>query len=77
MNSAAGPDVAGVFRARLLHALDDDNAPPVAYDELVREFGFQSPAQAGNILMTAKRVFSRCLEETVAQYALSADEVPR
>ena len=45
-------------------------AEPMDYDELVREFGFESPAQASNVLITAKRMFKRiltnCVRETVA-----------
>lgn len=58
----------GVFKARLLDpALDGAHAPP--YEELVLRFGFRSPAEASNTLITARRQFSRLLSEVVAEYA--------
>ena len=43
---------------------------PMGYDELIEEFGLESPAQASNVLITGKRMFKRvlteCVRETVA-----------
>ena len=58
----------GVFKARLLDPLLDGAEIP-AYADMVTEFGFQSPAQASNALITAKRQFDRILREVVAEYA--------
>ena len=61
------PDVWGVFQARVLSpALD--NAEPAAYDALVRQFKLASPDQASNVLVTGKRMFTRCLRDAVAEY---------
>jgi RNA polymerase sigma-70 factor (ECF subfamily) len=58
----------GVFKARLLGpALD--GAPAQPYEELVLRFGFRSPAEASNALITARRQFARLLSEVVAEYA--------
>lgn len=63
-----------VFKARLLDpALDGALAPP--YEELVRRFGFRSPAEASNALITARRQFSRLLREVVAEYAGAGEDV--
>jgi len=64
----------GVFEARLLGpALDGAPAPP--YEELVLRFGFRSPAEASNALITARRQFARLLSEVVAEYAGAGADV--
>jgi len=56
-----------VFQLRLLDpALAD--AEPVSYEELVTRLGIVSPADAQNMLATAKRIFARHLGAVVAQY---------
>ena len=57
-----------VFKARLLDPLFE-GAPALRYEELQRRFEFSSPAEAGNALITAKRMFHRLLREVVAEYA--------
>ena len=42
---------------------------PEPYDELVARLGFQTPTQASNALVTAKRMFVRTLRAVVAEYA--------
>ena len=64
-------DVWGVFDCRILKPLFEETAP-LAYEELVARFGLQSPAQASNLLITAKRMFGRFLRSVIAEY--SADE---
>jgi hypothetical protein len=60
-------DIWGVFEARILSpALGD--APPTPYEDLVTRFQFQSPVQAANILVTAKRTFLRNLRSVVKDY---------
>lgn len=56
-----------VFRFRLLQpALED--AEPIGYEDLVDRLGIVSPADAQNMLATAKRIFARHLDAVVAQY---------
>jgi RNA polymerase sigma-70 factor (ECF subfamily) len=64
---AAGrrPDVWGVFECRVLRPVLEQ-APAASYEDLVERFGCQSPSQASNLLVTAKRMFRRALEEIVA-----------
>jgi hypothetical protein len=45
------------------------------YDELLNEFGFDSPAQASNALITVKRHFQRVLRQVVAEYADSEEQI--
>ena len=40
-------------------------APVPSYEQLVQRFGFESPSQASNLLITAKRMFRRALTDTV------------
>jgi hypothetical protein len=49
--------------------------PEPTCEELVRELGLDSPRQASNALITAKRHFRRVLEETVAQYLCDGEDV--
>jgi hypothetical protein len=67
-------DLWEVFESRLLGPLLE-NAKPLAYDELVRHFGFESPTQVYNALTTAKRMFVRLLRSAIAEYARDEREV--
>jgi RNA polymerase sigma-70 factor (ECF subfamily) len=61
-------DVWGVFEARILGpTLYQRESLP--YGELVSRFGLTSPEQASNILVTGKRMFSRCLRCVVGEYS--------
>jgi DNA-directed RNA polymerase specialized sigma24 family protein len=61
-------DLWELFRARVLDpALG--GAEPVDYEQLVARFGFRSPSQAFNALVTAKRMFVRVLRGVVGEYA--------
>lgn len=62
-----------LFEARILTPVLE-NKPPLGYEALVTRFGFSSPEQAANALVTAKRHFRRVLESVIAQYA-SDEEV--
>jgi DNA-directed RNA polymerase specialized sigma24 family protein len=56
-----------VFRLRLLQpALEDSE--PAGYEEIVRQFGIVSPADAQNMLATAKRIFTRHLNAVIGEY---------
>lgn len=67
-------DVWGVFECRLVAPLLD-GAPPVGYGELVSRFAFESPAQAANVLTTAKRMYARALRAAVGQYVDTDEEI--
>ena len=61
------PEVWGVFEARILNPTLNDTEP-VSYAELVERFGFSSPTQASNVLVTANRMFQRALRSVVSEY---------
>lgn len=61
------PDLWGVFEARIRQPILEGE-PETDYATLVRQFGFASPAQAQNALVTAKRKFERILREMIAEY---------
>lgn len=63
-----------VFEARVLNPTLA-NKSPIAYEVLAREYGFESPIQAGNALITAKRMFARNLRVVVGEYVLEGDEI--
>lgn len=67
-------DLWEVFSCRVLEpALE--HAPLPSYETLVRRFGFQSPSQASNLLITAKRMFRRALAETVRDTVADESQV--
>jgi RNA polymerase sigma-70 factor (ECF subfamily) len=61
------PDIWGVFEGRVLAAAVE-SSKPVEYEELAIRFGFDSIAQAANVLVTAKRMFARALRSVVGEY---------
>ena len=67
-------DIWEVFQSRLVGPILQ-NRRPASYEQLVERFGFKSPAQAGNVLVTAKRMFRRCLREVVGDTLADADDV--
>lgn len=50
-------------------------AAAVPDEDLVRKQGWNSPAQAHDLMVTARRMFTRCLREVVAEYALSPTDI--
>ncbi|HUI06908.1 MAG TPA: hypothetical protein VL486_07860 [Verrucomicrobiae bacterium] len=46
-----------------------DGVEPLPYERVVQRFGFKSPTEASNALVTAKRMFVRALHAVVAEYA--------
>jgi hypothetical protein len=46
-----------------------------SYAELVSRWGFASPAQASNVLMTATRMFARIIRFVIGRYAKTQDEI--
>jgi DNA-directed RNA polymerase specialized sigma24 family protein len=61
-------DLWGLFDVRVVGPTLRGEAAP-AYEELVARFGFASPTQASNALVTAKRMFERTLRAVVMEYA--------
>jgi hypothetical protein len=73
-DAAGRMDVWGVFEARVVAPmLDDAAAPP--YDQLVARFGFASPGQASNALVTAKRMFVRAIRGVVGEYEVGDEGI--
>ena len=67
-------DLWEVFAGRIVRpALEGED--PLAYDDLIRKFGCLTPSQASNILITAKRMFRRVLEEVVRDTVTDPAEV--
>jgi RNA polymerase sigma-70 factor (ECF subfamily) len=67
-------DLWEIFSCRVLEpALEQ--APLPSYESLVHRFGFQSPTQASNLLITAKRMFRRALEDTVRDTVADESQV--
>jgi hypothetical protein len=62
----------GLFESRIwLPIIEGAAIPP--YDTVVQRYGFASPLQAANALVTAKRMFQRHIRLVLAQYADDAD----
>lgn len=61
-------DLWEVFRERLLLPMLT-GAEPTPYEDLCRRHRLASATQAGNLLITAKRMFRRTLEDGIRQYA--------
>lgn len=69
-------DLWELFRCRVLDP-SLEGADPEPYDQLVKRFGFTSPAVASNALVTAKRMFERTLRSVVGEYASDESEIDR
>jgi len=67
------PQVWGVFKCRLLAPVYE-HSEPVEYEEVCRRFGFASPEQASNALMTAKRKFLRAFDKVAFAYRHDGEE---
>jgi hypothetical protein len=65
-----------VFHCRVVAPILDGVAP-LPYEQVVGRFGFQSPTEASNALVTAKRMFVRALRAVVAEYAKDKDGIDR
>jgi DNA-directed RNA polymerase specialized sigma24 family protein len=57
-----------MFRIRLLEPVFN-NTPQVPYDQLVERFGLNSPLEASNTLLSAKRIFKGHLDDVIREYA--------
>lgn len=73
-------DIWEVFKSRFLENILNDE-PPLDYRTIITRYKYQSPAQALNILVTAKRMFRRHLRVVIAEYMQNEaevdDELPR
>ncbi len=67
-------DVWDVFYCRVVRPAYQDE-PEIPYEELVARFHLSSPREAINLLVTAKRMFLRCLRESIGTYAAETDDV--
>jgi RNA polymerase sigma-70 factor (ECF subfamily) len=67
-------DLWGLFEARLLMPLLNGAESP-GYEELVERFGFASPSQASNALVTAKRGFVRAVRAVIGQYERNEQDI--
>ncbi len=72
--SSGRPDLWGVLESRVLDPILK-GSEPVGYSELVSRFGLDTPTQAANALVTAKRMFQRQLRAVIGEYAASDEEV--
>jgi RNA polymerase sigma-70 factor (ECF subfamily) len=70
------PERWGLFQARLLDPLLDGASAP-HYEELIARFGFRSPSEASNTLLTAKRMFVGVLKEVVNESIGGKGDVER
>lgn len=60
-------DLWNIFCLRIVDPMLHEKEP-VSYEEIVSRFGTQTPRQAINLLVTAKRCFSRHLRSAVGRY---------
>lgn len=67
-------DLWGVFESRVL-APALDGTPPMDYQQIVTRFGYRSPTQASNAMITAKRMYARALRSVVGEYARDGQEI--
>ena len=58
----------GIFKERLLDPVLN-GADAVGYEDLIARYGFRTPSEASNALITAKRMFNRLLRQVVSDYA--------
>jgi RNA polymerase sigma-70 factor (ECF subfamily) len=68
------PDIWGIFRARLLTPMLN-GADPMPYDRLIEQFAIPSPAEAFNLLNSAKRMFLRTLRGVIAEYERDDEQI--
>ena len=66
-------DIWGVFESRILMPTIEGRSA-VDYQALVDKFGFRSPSQAANALITGKRMYMRILRSVVSEYASDEED---
>ena len=62
------------FQQRLARPLLE-GVEPVPYERLVADLGFDSPIQVSNALVTAKRMYARCLRNVIGEYTDGGEEI--
>ena len=67
------PDLWAVFELRYLKPATD-GADPEPHESIARRLNLDSAQQASNLLVTAKRMFTRLFRAVVSRYAADADE---
>jgi RNA polymerase sigma-70 factor (ECF subfamily) len=67
-------DLWNIFRMRVVDPMLHD-AEPVDYSELVQRFGCETPRQMINLLVNAKRCFTKHLRSAVAKYINDESEI--
>jgi RNA polymerase sigma-70 factor (ECF subfamily) len=72
--AAGRPDVWGLFECRVVGPILE-GVPLPHYRQLVERFKLQSPRQAMNLFITAKRMYARCLRSVIAEYAGTEQEI--
>lgn len=60
-------DIWSVFLLRVVHPIYNNSKPP-SYQQIVRQFRLDSPAQACNVVTTGKRMYTRILRSLIAEY---------
>jgi len=61
------------FECRVSGPILEQVEPP-PYEEMVERFGFQSPMQAANTVLTGKRMFARILRSVIGEYSRDDEE---
>jgi hypothetical protein len=64
----------GIFDARVVTPMLE-HSEPLSYEQLVARMGFTSPAQASNVLVTAKRMFIRIIRGVIGEYELGDEGI--
>jgi len=67
-------DIWGVFEGRVL-SQTIGQGQPLDYARMVQEYGLKSPAQASNVLITAKRMYIRHLRAVIGEYATDEGQI--
>ena len=63
-----------LFEERVIKPIFE-NAPALEYEKLVLQLGLTSAAQAGNLLITGKRMFARQLRVVVGEYTRNETDI--
>jgi DNA-directed RNA polymerase specialized sigma24 family protein len=71
---SARPDIWDVFESRYLKPAVDGSEPE-PHEAIARRLNLDSADQAANLLVTAKRTFTRLFKSVVARYAIDEEEI--
>lgn len=67
-------DLWNIFECRLLGPILNQQPAP-SYEQLIEKFQLVSPTQASNLLVSAKRMFTRLLRSVVAEYTPDPEQI--